>query len=113
MSAQLQVYIELKGIEIRTETDSSSGAHVDLIIEEPWNQEPLDHTRHQGAGRVDYGCPFSRVDDLSFEVCLCLPLHAERSAMWERGIFVGSRGTEFRRLERGVWSRFKTKGCML
>ena len=67
--AQLQVYIELKSIEIRTETDTAVGDDADAV-EELWNQEPLDHTRHQGAGRADYGCPFSSEDGPSFEVCL-------------------------------------------
>lgn len=72
---QLRLYVELKSLEIRTETwqetldGQEGGAEARFNpLEAGWNHEPLDHTRSRGRDRLDYGCPYSRADDVEFNV---------------------------------------------
>lgn len=48
---------------------TKNGAGVDSTSH--WNQEPLDHTRYQGGGRAEFGCPVSRAETFKgSEVCI-------------------------------------------
>ncbi|CAN0270056.1 unnamed protein product, partial [Discosporangium mesarthrocarpum] len=66
---QTNVFIQLKALEIRTEAAAplpvTGGQGGDTGAGETWNQEPLDHTKHQGEGRAEFGCPSSRSPDMN------------------------------------------------
>lgn len=64
---QLGLFIELKAIELRVET-TEANAEGSTPLEAAWNQEPLDHTRHQEGGRLEFGCAASRADGVEAEV---------------------------------------------
>ncbi|CAM9477458.1 unnamed protein product, partial [Ectocarpus sp. 12 AP-2014] len=64
---QFGVYIEVKHIEIRVQTaetteDQEQEQEQRDPLEANWNHEPLDHTKSHGQGRLEYGCPYSRLD---------------------------------------------------
>lgn len=71
------MYVELKSLEIRTEvwqepnevlTDGDGREERLNPLEARWNHEPVDHTRSRGRDRLEHGCPYSREDDVEFNV---------------------------------------------
>lgn len=75
------MFIELKAIEIRTESSESAvsnGRNADGgdDLEASWNQELLDHTRCEEEGRGGFGCAASRIQVEDSEVNRMMPVES-------------------------------------